>query len=140
MSTPYEDILYLPHHVSDNRARMSMLDRAAQFSPFAALTGYDDVVSETARLTQTQIILDVDAREELDKKLTLIRDQIAQGPQLRITHFVPDERKAGGAYVTTTGRGYRMSSHEKWLKLDDGTAIFFENILNIESDIFRDLP
>ena len=99
----YDDIINLPHHVSAVRKRMSMHDRAAQFSPFAALTGYDDAIDETARLTDKQFELSEDERNRLDEQLRLIADRIEEQPELEVTYFQPDELKEGGAYLTTRG-------------------------------------
>ena len=96
----YDNIINLPHHVSKKYPQMSMLDRAAQFSPFAALTGYGDAIDEAARVTEAQIELDDSERQEIDR---VLREAYETGSPVEITHFVPDERKAGGAYVVTAG-------------------------------------
>lgn len=96
----YDDIINLPHHVSKKHPQMSMLDRAAQFSPFAALTGYGDAIDEAARVTEAQIELDDNERQEIDR---ILREVYETGSPVEVTHFVPDERKAGGAYVVTAG-------------------------------------
>ena len=100
----YDDIINLPHHVSATRPRMSMIDRAAQFSPFAALTGYDAAIKETGRLTDRRIELTEDSRAAMDRKQQLLVENLADHPEVSVTYFVPDERKAGGAYITVTGR------------------------------------
>ncbi len=134
MTNAYDDIIHLPHHVSQTRARMSLLNRAAQFAPFAALTGYDAAVAETARLTQQKRQLDVDAWTDLNQKLLWLRERIPDAPQVTITYFVPDGRKTGGAYVTVMGSVCRMEENQKWLMLADGTKIPFENILCIDGE------
>ena len=96
----YDDIINLPHHVSKKHPQMSMLDRAAQFSPFAALTGYGDAIDEAARVTEAQIELDDNELQEIDR---ILREVYETGSPVEVTHFVPDERKAGGAYVVTAG-------------------------------------
>ena len=96
----YDDIINLPHHVSKKHPQMSMLDRAAQFSPFAALTGYGDAIDEAARVTEAQIELDDNGLQEIDR---ILREVYETGSPVEVTHFVPDERKAGGAYVVTAG-------------------------------------
>lgn len=96
----YDDIINLPHHVSKKHPQMSMLDRAAQFSPFAALTGYGDAIDEAARVTEAHIELDDSERQEIDR---ILREVYETGSPVEVTHFVPDERKAGGAYVVTAG-------------------------------------
>ena len=103
MKHPYEDILRLPHHRSGKRAPMSLQDRAAQFSPFAALTGYDGVIAENGRQTTGQNELDEDEIARLDGMLRYIRDHLPQLPRVRLTVFRPDARKAGGAYEEITG-------------------------------------
>lgn len=96
----YDDIINLPHHVSKKHPQMAMLDRAAQFSPFAALTGYGDAIDEAARATEVQIEIDDSERQEIDR---ILREAYETGRPVEITHFVPDERKAGGAYSVTAG-------------------------------------
>lgn len=140
MKHSYEDILNLPRPVSKTHVPMSLLDRAAQFSPFAALTGYEAAVAETARLTERPLELDVDAKAEINEKLLLLRTHITQSPQVTVTHYVPDDRKAGGAYVTVTGTLRRLDSLNKWLLLDDGTRIFFGDILTLDSPLFPSIP
>ena len=98
---PYEDIVNLPHHVSGRHASMPLIKRAAQFAPFAALTGYDDAIAETARLTDDRIVVTEDAARELNRRITYA---LEYGLELRIVHFIPDERKAGGSYRETTGK------------------------------------
>ena len=100
----YDDIIGLPHHVSSTRPHMPMLDRAAQFQPFRALTGYEDAVQETARYTDEKVELTEDEKALLDMELQRLSDDIANRPQVTLTYFRSDKRKAGGAYVTTTGR------------------------------------
>lgn len=131
MSFEYEDILYLPHHVSKARARMSPGDRAAQFSPFAALTGYDAAVAETARLTCDRVELSEDARMELNDTLNDLARRLGEAPRAAVTHFVPDERKAGGSYVVTEGVVRRINSQEGYLILGDGLTVAFRDVLSI---------
>lgn len=102
---PYEDIIHLPHHQSSNRPHMSLYDRAAQFSPFAALTGFDGVIAETSRLTDQKIELSEYERALLDQKLSLIDDELRKGnhPEITVVYFVPDPLKAGGAYEKYAG-------------------------------------
>lgn len=137
--TPYEDIINLPHHVSDKRPQMSMWDRAAQFSPFAALTGYDDAVTETARLTDAKIELDESSQAALDMKQHLLMDAISEQPKITVTYFMPDERKAGGKYLTVSGELKRIDEFERLLILTSGQEISFDSIYDIESDLFRGL-
>ena len=103
---PYSDIIHLPHHKAANRPHMSMYDRAAQFSPFAALSGFDGVIAETGRLTDRRIELSESERSLLDQKLTLIDDVIQDGyhPEITDEYFVADQRKDGGEYREYTGK------------------------------------
>ena len=125
----YEDIIALPHHVSASHPQMSLADRAAQFSPFAALTGYEDAIDESARLTEEQIELDEHAREELDAKLRQIRECGEAHPEITVTYFQKDARKDGGAYVTLTGRVKKIDEYARMISFMDGTAVRIENIL-----------
>lgn len=129
MKHPYEDILHLPHHTSPTRPRMSAIDRAAQFSPFAALTGFEAAIAETGRLTGRPIELTDSAREALDEKLHLLLRQ----PELEgeFTYFQPDLRKEGGEYVTVTGCLKRLDPLYNRLLLQDGTAIALEDVIEI---------
>ena len=135
----YDDIIDLPHHVSVSRPRMSMIDRAAQFSPFAALTGYDAAIKETGRLTNERIELTEDSRAVLDRKQQLLLDNLADHPEASVTYFVPDERKSGGAYVTVTGIVKKVDDYQRLLILTDGTKIPLDEILDMESELFRSL-
>ena len=132
----YADIIDLPHHVSTTRPRMSMIDRAAQFSPFAALTGYDAAIKETGRLTDERIELTEDSRAALDRKQQLLVDNLADHPEVSVTYFVPDERKPGGAYVTVTGRVKKVDKFERLLILTNGIKIPLDEILDMESELF----
>lgn len=133
----YEDILNLPHHVSKTRPQMSMLDRVAQFSPFAALTGYDDAIKETGRLTDEKIEMDEDRKAALDMKQAYLIEMIDEQPEISITYFLPDTKKSGGAYVTVTGNLKRFDEYERLLILTDGKKIPMDDIADIESDLFR---
>ena len=133
----YEDILNLPHHVSKTRPQMSMLDRVAQFSPFAALTGYDDAIKETGRLTDEKIEMDEDRKAALDMKQAYLIEMIDAQPEISITYFLPDTKKSGGAYVTVTGNLKRFDEYERLLILTDGKKIPMDDIADIESDLFR---
>ncbi|MBQ7944267.1 MAG: hypothetical protein IJ326_09430 [Lachnospiraceae bacterium] len=119
----YDDIINLPHHVSSKHPHMPALDRAAQFSPFAALTGHDAAIKETARLTDEQVELDEERKEELDRQLQEIRAHLSEHPEVTITFFVPDERKDGGSYVTVTGRVKKLDEYEGRIILEDNTIV-----------------
>ena len=135
----YDDIINLPHHVSKIRPQMSMLDRAAQFSPFAALTGYDAAIKETGRLTDEKIELDEDTKAALDMKQAYLTEMVDDQPKISVTYFLPDSRKSGGAYVTVTGNLKRFDEYERLLILTDGRKIPMDEIADIESDLFKGL-
>lgn len=136
MSGNYDDIIHLPRHISQTRKRMSMHDRAAQFSPFAALTGHDAAIAETGRLTDSCIELDEEETSALDKRIRLIGERLEDVPEVTITHFVPDKRKSGGAYVDASGTVKKIDSHEKTILMEDGTLIEFHRIYAITGEIF----
>lgn len=136
-SNKYDKIINLPHHVSSTRPHMSMIDRAAQFSPFAALTGYDAAVKETARLTEQKIELDEYEKAALDQRILLLQEHLKELPEVTITHFVPDERKDGGKYVSITEAVKKIDTYEKQIVLVDKSKIPIENILSIEGELFR---
>lgn len=128
MKTPYDDIIHLPHHVSQNHPQMPMRDRAAQFAPFAALTGYEAAVGETARLTAERRELDTPEAEELNRRFTDLAARLPERPEVTIEYFVPDERKSGGAYVTVTGVVRHISIAERALVMENGTEIPMEDV------------
>ncbi|MEG0305116.1 MAG: hypothetical protein RR635_05430 [Oscillospiraceae bacterium] len=133
----YDDIINLPHHVSTAHPQMSILDRAAQFSPFAALTGYDDAVKETARLTDTKIELDEYEKTILNERLRLVTDCIEEYPEITITYYKPDSRKNGGAYITVTSCVKKIDDFEKTVYMTDGMVISIEEIFEIEGDLIQ---
>lgn len=137
MSGKYDDIIDLPHHVSATRPQMSMIDRAAQFSPFAALTGYDAAIKETGRLTDEKIEIDEDTKASLDMKQAYLMEIIDEQPEISVTYFLPDTKKTGGAYVTVTGNLKRFDEYERLLILTNGKKIPMDDIADIESDLFR---
>ena len=120
---PYKDIIHLPHHTSATRPRMSAHDRAAQFSPFAALTGYDSAIYETARLTETKVELDEYSKADLNERVRIIQNHMADRPEVTITYFQPDQRKSGGAYFTANGRVMKIDDFERVIVLEDATKI-----------------
>ena len=128
----YDDMLDLPHHVSAARPHMSRADRAAQFSPFAALTGFGAAIQETGRLTGERFVPEEDARRELDEKLRLLKERIQTQPAASFTYFLPDERKEGGEYVTVVGNVKKIREFEEVVVLTDGTEIPIEEIIGIE--------
>ena len=136
MSGPYDDIIHLSHPTSKNRPRMSIHDRAAQFSPFAALSGHAAAIAETARLTNRKLELDEDTKAELDRRQAILLEHISERPEITVTWFRPDERKEGGAYITTTGRLKKLDEAERILILTDDTRIPLEAVVSLESDSF----
>lgn len=132
MSGKYDDIIHLPRHVSKKHARMSRLDRAAQFSPFAALTGFDATIAETGRLTDGSIQLEEDRKQMLNETLRQILEVIGTQPQVRITYFLHDDRKEGGAYVTVCGRVKKIDAFAHTVVLTDRTAISIDLITEIQ--------
>ena len=139
MNMPYEDILHLPHHVSEKHPPMSRLDRAAQFSPFAALTGYEAAVEETARLTDRRIELDESEKGAIDQRLTLVQERLPVPTEVTITYFIPDKKKAGGAYVNISGTVKKIDDYERMVILRDGTSIPIDDILHINGELFDDI-
>lgn len=127
----YDDIIDLPHHISKKHPQMSLEARAAQFAPFAALTGYDDAVKETARLTNERIDLDEEAKMMLDAKLQVIREQLSEKPLVTITYFVPDAKKDGGKYVTTNGNVKKIDDYKHLIILDNSLEIPINEIIDI---------
>ena len=130
-SHKYDDILHLSRPVSEKRARMSMIDRGAQFSPFAALVGYDAAIAETARLTEIQIELTEGAKAAVNEQLRLLAERIRTCPRVTVTWFLPDERKSGGVYVTLTERVKKVDAYREMLVLADGREIPFGSIYEI---------
>lgn len=128
----YDDIINLPHPQSKNHPHMSLHDRAAQFAPFAALTGYDDAVKEARRLTDSKPELDENQLEELDQKLADLMTRIEEHPEVTITYFEPDDKKEGGAYVTCEGKMKKIDGYKLQLIFEDGRGIFICNIIEIE--------
>ncbi|MCM1393140.1 MAG: YolD-like family protein [Faecalibacterium sp.] len=138
MTDKYDDIINLPHHVSANRPHMSMIDRAAQFSPFAALTGYEDAVKETERLTEQKINLNEAEINILNDKLNFLQENLQIKPTVSVTYFMPDNRKNGGSYTTVIGTIKRIDTVEKTVTMTDGCVISIDDILKIESEVFKD--
>ncbi|MCM1349467.1 MAG: hypothetical protein NC338_08655 [Firmicutes bacterium] len=126
----YEDIINYLHHVSRKRKPMSMESRAAQFAPFAALSGHDDTIAETGRQTTSRIELSADEMQALSQKLSYAQT-LAEPPLLSITYFRPDSRKSGGAYITVQGRIKKIESCFNLLTLTDGTEIPLDAISDI---------
>ena len=139
MNRKYNEIMGLPHHVSKNRPQMPMSDRAAQFAPFAALTGYDAAIKETGRLTDERIELDVEALCALDMKYQILMEALDEAPEVTITYFQPDERKAGGKYVSAVGAVKKIDDFERRITMRDGTRIPMDDVLSIDGEMFSSL-
>lgn len=135
----YEDIIHLPHHVSPTRPQMPLIDRAAQFSPFAALTGYEAAIKETARMTEERIELDESGKAVLNERLRLVKDRLDERPEVSVTYFLPDEKKAGGAYVTATGVVRKLDEYKRVVVMEDQTVIPIEHIYGITGQLFAGL-
>ena len=130
-TNPYADIIDLPHHVSQRHPQMPMEKRAAQFSPFAAVSGHDDAIHEMARLTDEQLELTEDEIAVIDEKLQWLRAHIKEQPEITITYFKPDEKKNGGAYVTVTGFAKKIDAHSHTLVLTDGMSIPIKEMIHL---------
>ena len=137
MTEKYDDIIHLPHHVSKTRPRMISIGRAAQFSPFAALTGYDTAVKETARLTDERVELDEYMKDDLSHKLQIIEERLEEHNEIAITYFQPDAKKNGGAYVTANNTVKKVEKYERVVIMTDGTVIPIDEIISIDGQIFE---
>ncbi|MCM1345339.1 MAG: YolD-like family protein [Muribaculaceae bacterium] len=135
----YDDIINLPHHEPVSHPRMPASDRAAQFSPFAALTGHEAAIAETSRLTDEKPELDEDKKEELDAQLQILRAHIALEPKAAITYFVPDSKKDGGSYRKASGNLKKLDDSKHQIIMKNGTVIAMDDIYAIESPIFEDI-
>ena len=133
----YDDIINLPHHKSEKHGQMSMINRAAQFSPFAALTGHDAAVKETARLTDSRIEIDETVKAEIDVRLQLIQDNIKAEPIVSLTYFEPDIRKAGGAYLTITDKIKKIDHYENNIITHGEQIIPINEIIAITGELFE---
>ena len=133
----YDDIIHLPHPEPTTRPRMLMENRAAQFSPFAALTGYDAATREEARLTDEKFELSEDMIEMLEAKLAVIEQHIQEQPNIPVTYFLPDKKKAGGRYVTVSGNVKKLDGIERVMIMTDGTRIPIADVRMIEGTLFQ---
>lgn len=132
MTDDYSDIINLPHHVSKNHPQMSREARAALFAPFAALTGYDDVIHETARLTDEQVELEEYDSERLNRKFAELMTILDDHPEITVSYFLPDERKAGGSYTTVSGTVKKIDTYEQLMIFDDGNEIPIAHIVDLQ--------
>lgn len=127
----YDSIINLPHHTSSKHPRMAMIDRAAQFSPFAALTGHGAAIDETARLTDERIDIEENKKEIINEKLLFIAENLGTPVEITVIFFVPDGRKSGGEYVSVTGRVEKIDVYKRNIVMSDGRIIPIENIYDI---------
>lgn len=133
----YDDIINLEHHVSKTHKQMSIEERSAQFAPFAALTGYEDEVKETERITERMIEITEDIRSILDEKIHLIQNKIVEQPEVTITYFIADSNKQGGKYQTINGKVKKIDDYKKRIILTNNTDILIKDIIEISSNIFK---
>lgn len=133
----YDDMIGLPHPVSAVHPRMDVRKRAAQFAPFAALTGYGDAIAETQRLTRDRMELDENSREILDEKLRLIKERLYSHPDVTITYYVPDLKKEGGDYITVSGEVMGVDLYERRLVLEGDIRIPLDEVIDMEGQIFE---
>lgn len=132
----YADIIDLPHHQSDTRPKMSNYDRAAQFSPFAALTGHAESIKETARLTDEYSEPSEEMKAIMNEKILFLMEQLENQPEITITFFKPDEKKQGGAYITITGVVKKIKTYERQIQMTTGDLIPIDMIFGIDGKIF----
>lgn len=137
-SHEYDDIIGLPHHTSSRHPRLPMSSRAAQFAPFAALTGFEGVIAEEGRLTDSFTELDDDMKEDIDLKLELLGSMVSGSPEATFTYFVPDRKKEGGSYSTVTGRIKKIDDIERIIILKNGTRIRIDDLFSITGEVFRE--
>lgn len=139
MNKNYDDIINLPHHVSKKRPQMSIEQRSAQFAPFAALTGYEEKVKETARLTDKKIELEEGQKEIINNKLLYILENIDSKQEVTFTYFVKDSKKSGGKYIEKNGIVRKIDMIEQYIQLIDKSKIDINDIIDIESNLFATL-
>lgn len=137
-STKYDDIINLPHPTSSTHPRMPVYDRAAQFAPFAALTGHDAAIRETARLTDRKVELDEDTKARLNKKLQIIAEQMETHPLIEVTYFLPDDKKEGGAYICVEEKVKKIDMYHRCIVLSDERVIPIDEIFDLNGEIFTE--
>lgn len=131
----YDDIINLPHHVSEARPRMPRTMRAAQFAPFAALTGYDDEIKETARITDSKAEVDEYVKSELNRKLVMLKERASENPEAQITYFIADEKKSGGKYITVSVKIRKIDEYTRLVITADERKIPIDDIYEIETEL-----
>ena len=135
----YEDIINMPHHVSSKRVPMSLEHRAAQFAPFSALTGYNEKIKETSRITNKKIELEEENKIKINLKLQILNSELKNTPEITITFFENDKSKEGGKYITLTTYIKKIDTYQKTITLENNRKILFDNIYNIQSKIFNNI-
>lgn len=135
----YDDIINLPHHVSKTHPHMSLADRAAQFSPFAALTGYEEAIKEAGRIVDEKIELSEEEKEEINRQLNYLNEHKKDNIQITITYFLKDMKKNGGSYRQITSNLKRLDEIEKTILLADNTILRIDDIRKIQSPLFDTL-
>ena len=133
----YDDIIYLEHHKSKKHPPMSLYARSAQFAPFAALTGYEDAVRETAREVGSRIDIDDELKNILDCKIQILLEQIKKKPEVVFTYFISDISKDGGSYISVTGIVKKIDQYSQCITLEDKTEIPINDIIDISGEIFK---
>ena len=128
----YKDIINMPHYVSKKHPQMSIENRSAQFAPFAALTGYEDEVKETGRLTNKRVEITEEIKELLDFKLRYIKEKIGENPKVKITYFLPDHKKDGGKYLEEIGNVKKIDEYKQTIVLENKKEILINEIIDIE--------
>ena len=136
MTDNYDDIIHFPRHVSKRHPQMSLYNRAAQFAPFSALTGYGDAIAETARQTNPKIEMMEDNRQLMDRKLSILTTCLEEEPTITITYFQPDGRKDGGQYLAITGVVKAIRTNERIIMMKDRTKISIDTIVGLEGEVF----
>lgn len=132
----YDDIINLPHHTSAKRPRMSTMNRAAQFAAFAALTGHDAAISETARLTDEEMQQSEQAITLIEQRIQLLLNHLDEGIRVSVTYFKPDSKKTGGAYLTVEGIVKKIDAYERKIVMTDGIEIPVDSVKTLEGDLF----
>jgi len=133
----YDEIMELPHHVSETRARMSRQNRAAQFSSFAALTGYEEGIAEAARLTESRIERSEEDMCRLNERLMRLSGALGSRPEIEILYFAPDGRKSGGSYLRRKGRLRRIDEESGCIEFEDRSCVPLEDIYELEAELFQ---
>lgn len=134
--SPYEDIIHLPRPTSKKHPQPTMMERAARFAPFAAITDYEEMVLEEARTTEARVHLDENALTLLNEKLNIVQDFLDRMPEITVTYFEPDKKKSGGAYISITGTVQRIDKYKRLIIMNDDKKIQIDDVYKLESDLF----